>query len=87
MLRSPSVPSAPLPVQCRMPVPAAAEEALAELACRAAALAAASGEAWVARAPRQLLGRLPRPPGRTGRLGRIPVARLLAALRHLHYPH
>jgi len=34
---------APLPVQSAMPVPAAAEEALAELASRAAALAAASG--------------------------------------------
>ena len=34
---------APLPVQSRMPVPAAASEALGELASRAAALAAASG--------------------------------------------
>ena len=32
-----------MPVQSRMPVPAAAVEALGELACRAAALAAASG--------------------------------------------
>ena len=32
-----------MPVQCRMPVPAAASEALGELACRASALAAASG--------------------------------------------
>ena len=32
-----------MPVESRMPVPAAAEEALGELACRAAALAAASG--------------------------------------------
>ena len=38
-----SVPGAPLPVQCRMPVSPAAEEALAELVSHAAALAAASG--------------------------------------------
>ena len=48
MLKSLSLPEAPLPVQSRMPVPAAAAEALAqgalgELAARAAALRAASG--------------------------------------------
>lgn len=43
MPRSSSVPGASLPVQCRMPVPPAAEEALGELACRAPALLAASG--------------------------------------------
>ena len=43
MLKSPFLPEAPLPVQSRMPVPAAAGDALRELACRAAALAAASG--------------------------------------------
>lgn len=48
MLKSLSLPEAPLPAQSRMPVPAAAagalaEEALGELASRAAALRAASG--------------------------------------------
>jgi predicted transposase YbfD/YdcC len=48
LLKSLSLPEAPLPVQSRMPVPAAAaealaEEALGELAARAAALRAASG--------------------------------------------
>ena len=48
MLKSLSPPEAPLPVQSRMPAPAAAaealaEEALGELAARAAALRAASG--------------------------------------------
>jgi len=38
-----SVPGAPLPVQCRMPVSPAAGEALGELVSLAAALAAASG--------------------------------------------
>jgi DDE_Tnp_1-associated len=40
---SPSLPGGPLPVQSRMRVPAAAEEALGELAARAASLQAASG--------------------------------------------
>src|SRR5271155_4210677 len=43
LLKSPSCREAPLPVQFRMPVPAAAVEALGELASRAAALRAASG--------------------------------------------
>ena len=58
---------APLPVQSRMPVPAAAGEALGELASRAAALAAASGgnllECFAAvpdpRDPRGIRHRLP----------------------------